>query len=466
MDAIANNKRILNLFLIFILFQPVIDILTTLSIVQFESSATVGVLIRFLYMFAGLVFILLHVKRSKLAKFSFMYLLILGLFTVLTLGVNYFIKSPFYVGQELKFFIKVVYVNIVFLNFILVFSIMKEKGIDLFKKSLKYIMISSLIISVSMIISLITGTSLESYESAKIGYTGWFFAGNEIGAIIAIILPILCLYAINKTITIKDFYFWIPVIFASFSLLMLGTKVGYGAILITLAAAVFVSAIEFWRKKKEQGFNNKNNLIISTVLLLALLVSTPFTPVFNNINVHLGFLGFDTNEQADDEQSPDENEEKEKEEKHLSSKQVQNLILSSREEFLAQHTEDYMESPLLQKAFGVGYAGNYTEPDPKMIEMDFYDLFFSYGILGFIVFMAPILYFTFRIAKALFKDLPGFFRPYPLMLSASVVLTLGIAYFAGHVFTAPSVSIYFGLIFALLIIKMLGSFEPNQNNHK
>jgi hypothetical protein len=108
MDAIVNNKRVINLFLIFILIQPVIDILTTLSIVQFESSATVGVLIRFLYMFAGIVFILLHTPRNKFAKYSFIYLLVLGLFTILTLVINYVIKSPFYIGQEFKFFIKVV----------------------------------------------------------------------------------------------------------------------------------------------------------------------------------------------------------------------------------------------------------------------------------------------------------------------------------------------------------------------
>lgn len=451
MNDLLNSKRFLNLFLLFILIQPVIDILTTYSLVQMESNTTFGVLIRILYMFVGLLFILINVPKSKLAKYSFIYLVILGAFVGLNIGLNYFIKSPFYIGQEIKFFIKVVYLNIVFLTFILVLKLMKEKGMNALSKSLKYILIASLIISVTMIISLLTNTSLESYESAKIGYTGWFFAGNEIGAIIAIILPILCLYAIRKTKTFKDVYYWIPVILASFSLLMLGTKVGYGAILIVLLASTFISAFVYWRSKSK--VNSKNNLVISLCLLILFLISTPFTPVFNNINVHLGFLGFDNNEQVEDP-SAEEDREKEKEEKRLNSKQMQNLILSSREEFLAHHTEDYMESPVLQKIFGLGFAGNYDEPDPKMIEMDFFDLFFSFGVIGFIVFIAPIIYFIVRTAKMIIKNVRSFLEPKYILLATSILLTLGIAYFAGHVFTAPAVSIYFALIFALFVVEI------------
>ncbi|UTE77336.1 O-antigen ligase family protein [Rossellomorea sp. KS-H15a] len=460
MNGLLNSKRFLNLFLLFILIQPVIDILTTYSLVQLESNTTFGVLIRILYMFIGVFFILINVPRSKLAKNSFIYLLILGAFVVLNIGLNYFIKSPYYIGQEIKFFIKVVYVNIVFLNFILVLKLMKEKGMNHVSKSLKYVLISSLIISVTMIISLLTNTSLESYESAKIGYTGWFFAGNEIGAIIAIILPIICLYAIRKTKTLKDVYYWIPVILASLSLLMLGTKVGYGAILIVLLASSFVSAIVYWKTRSNK--DSKSNLVISLALLVMFLLSTPFTPVFNNINVHLGFLGFDTNEQVDDGSQADDDSES-KEEKKLNSKQMQNLILSSREEFLAHHTEDYMDSPMLQKIFGLGFAGNYDEPEPKMIEMDFFDLFFSFGIIGFIIFIAPIIFFLVKTAKIIFKNFSRFLEPSYVLLATSIILTLGIAYFAGHVFTAPSVSIYFALIFALFVVE---TGKPQKETNK
>ncbi|WP_456273219.1 O-antigen ligase family protein [Bacillus sp. AK031] len=461
MHSVINSKRFLNLFLIFILFQPVIDILTTYTLVQLESSATFGVLIRVAYMFAGLLLILLNFNKSKLARNSFIYLVILGLFVGFNLAINYFIKDPFYMGQEIKFFIKVVYMNIVFLNFILVLTLLKEKGSSILTKAVYYILVASLIISVSMIISIMTSTSLESYESAKVGYTGWFFAGNEIGAIIAIILPILCLYAIRKTSRLKQSYFWIPTVLASFSLLMLGTKVGYGAIFIVLLASVFVCAILFFRNKGTDGQKkSQNNLVISSVLLLALIISTPFTPVFNNINVHLGFLGIDMSD--DEPETPEEDdhgEEVDKEGKQLNKKQVQNLIYSSREEFLAHHTEDYMDSPLLQKAFGTGFAGNYDNPEPKMIEMDFYDLFFSFGFLGFFVYIAPVLFYLYIAGKKLIKNIKLVFTPEYMMLLSSLALTLGIAHFAGHVLTAPAVSIYFGLIFALTVVELNSSMK-------
>src|SRR5699024_9704446 len=56
-------------------------------------------------------------------------------------------------------------------------------------------------------------------------------------------------------------------------------------------------------------------------------------------------------------------------------------ILSSRHLYLQETKDDFMEADILRNAFGLGYAGDY-EQGPKIIEMDFFDLFFSYGIIG------------------------------------------------------------------------------------
>ena len=48
-----------------------------------------------------------------------------------------------------------------------------------------------------------------------------------------------------------------------------------------------------------------------------------------------------------------------------------------------------------QKLFGMGYASNYSD-QPKTIEIDYLDLFFSTGILGSILYFLPLLYFAIR----------------------------------------------------------------------
>ncbi|MCA1055172.1 O-antigen ligase family protein [Rossellomorea aquimaris] len=464
MLKIINNKKFVKLFLLFIILQPVIDIFTTFSLVKLNSTTTFGILIRVLYMIVSLLFIFLNKKNSKLARNSFYYLILLGVAVSANLLINYFTKTPFFIGLEIKFFIKVIYLNIVFFNLLLVFSLLKKSGENIKNKAMEYVVISSLIISFSMIVSLLTSTSLKSYESAKIGYTGWFYAGNEIGAIISIILPVLCLYAITKTRKIKHIYYWIPSILASFSLLILGTKVGYGSILLTLLATAFICTVLVFIRKDLQ---TKINIAVSYSLLLILLVSTPFTPVFNNINVHMEFLGIGnetTSEQIKEEDSnvsekQSQQKIEKKEETKISKKQVQNLVLSSREDYLAHHLKDYLQSPISQKLLGLGFAGNYSAEDPKMIEMDFFDLFFSFGIIGFTLLMAPMIFFLIKVTLVLFNNIRNFFSPNYFLLLTSVILTLGIAYFAGHVFTAPAVSIYFALILAMLAIESKDSRE-------
>lgn len=56
----------------------------------------------------------------------------------------------------------------------------------------------------------------------------------------------------------------------------------------------------------------------------------------------------------------------------------------------------YKDAPLSQKLFGMGYAGNYTDKI-KLIEMDFHDLFFAFGIVGFLIYLIPLLYFGIKL---------------------------------------------------------------------
>ena len=105
-----------------------------------------------------------------------------------------------------------------------------------------------------MIVAMQTGTDFPSYPHSKIGSRGWFFAGNDLSSLFAIMFPIIVLYSIHKTTSFSKIYYWIPTILAMYASIMVGTKVGYGAIVITLGVALFFSFIEYMinRKKMEK----------------------------------------------------------------------------------------------------------------------------------------------------------------------------------------------------------------------
>ena len=89
-----------------------------------------------------------------------------------------------------------------------------------------------------------------------------------------------------------------------------------------------------------------------------------------------------------------------------------------------------------------------------MIEMDFHDLFYSLGIIGFIVYILPFLFILYNIGLFFLKNIKKLFKPIYLFLLLALALGLGTSYSAGHVLTAPAVSIYLNIVLAFLYVEI------------
>jgi hypothetical protein len=452
-----NQTKFLIYFVAFLILQPVLDVLTAGSILLLNSSITIGLVMRFAYMALMGVFLIWMARSNKLARGYIVYLVGLAVVIGINIFLNMDVKNPYYLFQELKFFNKVVYFHIVFLGLMIVYKQLQARDWDIEKHTTKYMWLSGLIIGAIFIIAQVTGTSLSNYAHSKVGYSGWFYAGNEIGAIMAIVLPILALYAIERTTKVKKPWFWIPFVMLSLGMLALGTKVGYGGILVVLLSVLIGSIIMyvFMRLKTDQV---KSNLMISFGLIVLLAASTPFTPVFGNMYAHLGILDISFGDSADEEPLLDDNgEEIIDEEPEITEEQIQNLIFSSREKYEKEFNIDFNSSPISQQLFGMGFAGNYVEPEPgkdlKMIEMDFHDLFYSFGWIGFIYLMGPFFWYTGKFLFHFLTNIKTHFTYLYILYGVAFLLAVGIAYTAGHVLTAPAVSIYIAAILAMLNVR-------------
>ena len=444
-NQLTKHKWTFEYFLIFfILLQPVIDILTSFSIFILEIDLTFGIFIRFGVMALILIYILR--KGNPYRKPMFLFLLLFAAVILIGFISNYVVKDSFSLFSEVRNIAKIVYFPILLFGYMTLFNKVKNDGL-LQKTVQKYIYISMSIISIVMIIAKITGTQINSYGSNKVGHQGWFFAGNELGAILAIGFGIALYYTIMKTVKGNNIYLWIPIALMVFSMFELGTKVGYGAALLILVVAFVITIYEFWRKRKEIKDNKpvKVNLLLNFILLALFAIYTPFSPVAVNMNIHIDWV--------DLYEPPTNQELLEEEENERKRKAVENIVFSGREDFLALYKEDYSEAPLVQKAFGMGYGGNNTN-EGHPIEMDFHDLFFNLGIVGFIVYLLPVIYIAFRIIVDILRNVKDKFNIESALFGASIILGFGVAYTAGHVLTAPAVSIYLAVLIAYLFQKV------------
>ena len=479
---LANQARVRfeHFLLFFIILQPVLDLLTSLSIVLLKSNATVGILVRFLIMAVGGIYILIQAKEKENRKFL-IYLILLAV--VLGIGFinNKLVKNPIVLGEEVKFVAKALYIYIMLGSYILALKSLKKK-VNISDKVRNSIVYSTLIINAIMVISISTSTDFGSYQWMKVGSRGWFYAGNELGSILAIIFPIVVLYSIQKTKSVKHVLYWIPSLLMIYSLIQVGTKVGMGSIGATLAAAIGIIVLQLLFDRRNP---NKMSLVLNgliAIILLAGVVGTfKMTPLAQNMGIHNNYLSeqnvaqqgqkekeikekIKKEEKQHKVEKPEEKAKVEAEvkkelEKEQKKENQENLIFSGRQVYEERHKQFFKEAPTSQKLFGMGYAGNFKyneqkEPDPKLIEMDFHDWFYDFGIIGFALMMIPFIYYGVRILLAFVTRFKEIFNVKYGMITASLVLALGIAYIAGHILTAPGVGIYFVVVLACLIVDL------------
>ncbi|MFJ8355755.1 O-antigen ligase family protein [Bacillus paramycoides] len=479
---LANQARVRfeHFLLFFIILQPVLDLLTSLSIILLKSNATVGILVRFLIMAVGGIYILIQAKEKENRKFL-IYLILLAV--VLGIGFinNKLVKNPIVLGEEVKFVAKALYIYIMLGSYILALKSLK-KTVNISDKVRNSIVYSSLIINAVMVISISTSTDFGSYEWMKVGSRGWFYAGNELGSILAIIFPIVVLYSIQKTKSVKQVLYWIPSLLMIYSLIQVGTKVGMGSIGATLAAAIGIIVLQLLFDRKN---SNKKSLVLNAFIAVVLLAGVAgtfkMTPLAQNMGIHTNYLSeqnvaqqgqkekeikekIKKEEKQHKVEKPEEKakieaEVKKELEKEQKKENQENLIFSGRQVYEERHKQFFKEAPMSQKLLGMGYAGNFKyneqkQPDPKLIEMDFHDWFYDFGIIGFALLMIPFIYYGLRILLAFITRFKEIFNIKYGMISVSLVLALGIAYIAGHILTAPGVGIYFVVVLAYLIVDL------------
>lgn len=418
-----TKDKLLKIFYLFLLIQPFIDLITSLMTRFLSFPITLGTIIRGFIFLISIVYIILF-SKSSYKKLSIFYLGLLFLFSIL-----YFITKPSlfsnysYLFTEFMYMFKYYYTLIMLLALLNFFDQFKPNN----RKVFKILQVDLFLYCFIIVLANITGTAFGTYSYGGLGNTGWFYSGNEISVIVALLFPLLYLL-VNKSSSYKILCYIIPIVLG---IEFIGTKTSMLGLLIPTLVFLFYYLIRFKSKRKQ--------FIMTAIILVIIVISSPNLPVVQNIKDSISRYNVRENTEEIDED--------------YSTEVVSSVLLSDRDYYEKKIIKIYNKADFVDKLFGIGFT-NRTEIDDehieKLIEMDFHDIFYRHGIIGFVIYILPFVLITIKVILLCLKHKLRL-NVKQLILGYIPYIGLAISLTAGHVLGAPAVAFYLVLTFALLL---------------
>ena len=394
------KKNISIICMLFLLSSPIIDFVTGVMLHIFDVSLTLGLVLRMLFLlFIFYVTTFIYNKKNNLLYYGIFVIYLL----LFILGLALFKDNPNYF-REIQNTVRMFYFPLL----LSLFSIRKELKIT----SLSLVITLCLYL-VLIFIPLALGVGFESYAITKEGTLGFYNSANEISAIIAILTPVLfIIFYESKNVIFKLFITFIYFVV----ILSVGTKTPLLALIISLCVVFIYILYKAFKDKKYHVVTTFTAIVVA--LAVVVIVIAPRTSFYKNIEVHLDYLKVDNIFDIFKEE-----------------RLVDHFIFSQRLTFLHNKDRLYDKANPYQKLFGIGYYKN-NGKELKSIEMDYFDVYYNQGIVGFIIFFAPYIYV---LISVLWERKMFSFRQ--LMMYLSLFLVIVLSLFTGHIITAPSVSL-------------------------
>lgn len=428
MEQLKEKINMQNIILAFIILQPIIDIITGISIEYINLSITFGIIVRTIFMVFCVILGIIKAKKNYRIAMCAYY----GSLAIYMIGflVNTYIENGTnLIFTQIKGLVKNFYLPIILVALIPIF---REYKIQVPRKTLN---ISLLIYTVTIFVCSVTGIAFLTYKAGdKAGTVGLFYSANEIGAILCLLSPFLLVDFIRRKVTIWDI---VSLAFLVYAVLQLGTKVPYFGLIILILAIIFACIIEI--KVYKKNLYKKTGVFFTC--LIAIYLVTGLTPVGENLTKIYGDVFLITKEDfkfGNQEQKPHEITE------FKNLEELKTASVSGRNDFLKANSQKYKNGDFIDKTLGIGFVenkeGNFEEL--KQTEMDYFDILFCNGIVGALLFAIPIITFLVTLIRlTLIKR-----KKIDLEEVYFIVMTGVVALLAGHVLNAPAVSIYIAII--------------------
>lgn len=414
----------------YVLLQPFLDIVTGIMTKNMGNTFSIGVIIRTAFMIGIAIYAIILSKgknRKRLIIYDSCVLVYIMLFMVIS-----FLKFGFSsVFIQTKGIIKIFYLPVVL---VALYCIQKEKPFRVDSSFFVYILF---VYTFTIFIGKVTGTGFRSYNTIKesLGTVGFFYAANEIGAILCMLAPILMNDLIkNKGSMIFNMVSFILLLFSVFEI---GTKVPFIGVTGLLIGCILVNLILFFHKL---GKKHLYKAIYTVLLLVICFFITGYTPLGNNLNMDYGRVFPKIFQKGTVASKPGKLESMDK---------IQEALISKRDVVMEINQKMFVEGGWTTKLLGIGYINNTqgTVEETKLVEMDYYDILFNHGILGSILVFLPLISLLYMAVKGILLHLKTMIiNTDVIFYTYAVFIALLIAMLAGHVLTAPAASFIFSVV--------------------
>lgn len=474
-----KDNVLINFFCIFICIQPIFDVFIYLLRQVMHIDSNLISLIRPLFAVVFYFCLLISNRVDKRKKtYSFIYLLVFGVYCILHL-VN--IKNNFFelsyggLFDEARQLINYGYFILQLINAYILFGISTKKE----KEKIILSLICASVVMVSLyLMSVMSKTSLPTYKNSLIkhGYKGWSISAHYIGHSLLLMFPIV-IYAIYNNLIknniIKLIVFLLPIIPCVY---LVGTKAPLFGILAILIFTSIVLLIRLLFRKEKLNFTNIL-IILTTVLILFTFTSTfGYENFYNQKKIYNKDIT--TEKPKLDDYIREENIIKITDDKYIDNNSIDDKFdyrlskaikkyktpdfatFDNRTVQLKINKELFNISPTKDKLLGFGY---YPMINCTWVETDTFAIFFSFGILGFLLILFfPLLLFILNGIMTIinYKKL----NASKLVLGFSVCISLGLITFVGYTMHFSQTVFYF--IMLLVISNNVSSEEDYKENRK
>ena len=423
---------------IYLFANPFIDIITgiyirevlhatELDIINASFSSTPGLIIRMAMLLIFGVYILM-----KKDKFAIGTLVGMGLAFVVSIAVLILRGAQLSLGVDIKYFIKFCYNIVMLFAYIQVFRSMYDDKQELLNKLRTLITYTCIVYALGIIIPYVLGLGYSTYAD-RLGYRGcrgYFYSGNDVTAVLAILFPLAIANNINyekKSNDFKRILILISPALMLIALLLIGSKTAF------LAAGASVFALLCYcafSKKDVRGIRTWRMLcflLVAVLLFLLLTLAVGGDKALEDINTSVS--------------AP---------KKFATNENVSVAVLSGRSDTLGEQLGFYKNGGVLSWIFGIGRSSV-----DGIIEMDLFEVVIYYGLFGALMMLWVYVKLGIDFVKNLFKN----FSLMSFAMFMGIGLTIGYLLIAGHVlFTVTS-----GQYLVLVIIISRVFFSENKD---
>ncbi len=367
---------------------------------------------------AMLVLMVAYLFLQKKWKAVLMFVAI-GATWVLSVGGEILRGVEFSLGADIQYITRFCYCLVVLITYS---TMLKNdgRGQEKLRSSIdKVLSLSLLVLGLGVLVPYMLGMGFFTYAD-RMGYRGcrgFFYAGNDITAVMMLMLPVVLVGWLEQKQVRKAGWPWAQAVGAAMgllSMLIIGTKTSFLALAVTV---VVMAGYGLFTGVKQKEWRTLKRLAVVILLVLALLLvlmavceDSPLETIWKSLSV--------TKEVAEKED-------------------VETAILSGRTNIMDKVLAEFKEALPLSAIVGIG-RGSQT----KLIEMDLMEVFFYYGILGTVTMLWLYLVQGVKTIIDLFRC----FTLRNLAVCIALGLCVGYLFLAGHTLFSVTAGFYFAFM--------------------